>query len=84
MNKWFDRLKHENSGADFFHDKTDNSDESHAFVGFVSFVTGKENECDLIESLEERAAIMEFDAGMPRCEAEKAALRDLTERKPDE
>lgn len=84
MSKWFNRLNHENSGADFFHDNTDNGDESPAFVGFVSFVTGKENKCDLIENLEERAAIMEFDAGMPRHEAEKAALDDLMRRRPNE
>lgn len=32
---------------------------------------------DRREELEERAAIREFDGGLPRTEAERAALRDL-------
>lgn len=34
-----------------------------------------------VEQWEERAAIMEFDAGMPRQDAEAAALKDLTKGK---
>ena len=37
---------------------------------------------DLRERYEERAAIMEFDGGLPRAEAEKLALQDVLSNSP--
>ena len=37
---------------------------------------------DFLEAYEERAAIMEFDAGMDRAEAEREAFKDICNQCP--
>lgn len=37
----------------------------------------REHKAAILEAFEERAAIMEYDAGMPRAEAEARAWRDV-------
>ena len=40
------------------------------------------NDEEFWEAFEERAAIMEFDAGMDRAEAERAAFKDICDQCP--
>lgn len=44
----------------------------------------EEQKLAAIEDWQERAAIMEFDAGMPRPNAESMALRDVVDRRGQE
>jgi hypothetical protein len=94
MGKWLDQLREYRKSAEAGTDKTDKSDGGGGFVGFVSsqsepflnfrpFYDGAEwDEEDWQVAVGERAAILEFDQGLPRKEAEALAWRQIeTERK---
>jgi hypothetical protein len=94
MGKWLDQLREYRKSAETCTDKTDKTDGGGGFVGFVSpqsepfvnfrlFYDGAErDEEDWQVALDERAAILGFDQGLPRKEAEALAWRQIeTDRK---
>src|SRR5690349_3663405 len=97
MGKWLDQLREYRKSAETGADKTDRTDKtdgSGGFAGFVSsqsaplvnfrpFYDGAEwDDEDWQMALDERAAILEFDHGVPREEAETLARNQIeTERK---
>ena len=94
MGKWLDQLREYRKSAETGTDKTDRTDrtdssggfvgsQSEPFVNFHPFYDGAEwDEEDWQVAVDERAAILEFDQGLPRTEAEALAWGQIeTERK---
>ena len=92
MGKWLDQLREYRKSAETGTDKTDRADKADGGKGFVGFVSsrsepfensrpfyegGEWDEEDWQLAFDERAAILEFDRGISREEAELLALRQI-------